>query len=198
MQAGGGELLAGIGSWPPLLVAAEGWPPNLAVAARNLRARGAFVVAADDDRAALPFRSDTFDLVVSRHPVTAWWDELARVLAPGGTYLSQQVGPDSVREVTEWFLGGQPAESRRTTALAVAGARGAGLEVVDVRSARLRTEFFDVGAVVYFLRLIIWIVPGFDVGAHGERLRAMHEHIERHGSFVAHASRFLIEARKPR
>jgi hypothetical protein len=25
----------------------------------------------------------------------------------------------------------------------------------------------------------------------------MHEHIQRHGSFVAHASRFLIEAAKP-
>jgi len=33
-------------------------------------------------------------------------------------------------------------------------------EAVDLRTARLRTEFFDVGAVVYFLRKVIWMVPG--------------------------------------
>lgn len=197
MQAGGGELLAGIARWSPLLVASEGWLPNVAVAARNLHGRGGCVVVAHDDRSALPFRGGAFDLVVSRHPVTAWWEEIARVLAPGGTYLSQQVGRGSVHEVTDWFLGPQPVSSHRSTAAAIAGAQAAGLDVVDVREARLRTEFFDVGAVVYFLRLVIWIVPGFDVDAHHHRLRAMHEHIGRHGSFVAQAARFLIEARKP-
>ncbi|MFE6820697.1 hypothetical protein [Streptomyces sp. NPDC057675] len=37
--------------------------------------------------------------MTSRHPVTVWWEEIARVLRPGGTYFSQQVGPASVFEV---------------------------------------------------------------------------------------------------
>ncbi|MFE1794439.1 hypothetical protein ACFW7J_39540, partial [Streptomyces sp. NPDC059525] len=80
---------------------------------------------------------------------------------------------------------------------AVADARKAGLEVVDLRSERLRTEFHDIGAVIYFLRKVIWMVPGFTVGHYRDRLRELHERIEREGPFVAHTARFLIEARKP-
>jgi hypothetical protein len=59
---------------------------------------------------------------------------------------------------------------------------------------RPRTAFFDVGAVVYFLRLVPWIVPGFSVTRYRGPLRALHDHIERHGAFETTASRMLIEA----
>ena len=75
--------------------------------------------------------------------------------------------------------------------------RDAGLDVVDLRTATLRTEFFDVGALVYYLRLVVWIVPDFSVDRYRDRLRRLHEQIQRDGPFVAHATRFLIEARKP-
>jgi len=58
-------------------------------------------------------------------------------------------------------------------------------------------EFFDIGAVVHFLRKVIWIVPGFTVERHHDRLRELHDQIEAEGPFVAHSSRSLIEARKP-
>lgn len=196
LQSGGGELLAELPTWPEVLVATEGWPPNVAVAAHRLRPRGAHVVATQADGPVLPFRDGVADLVSSRHPITTWWPEVARVLRPGGTFLSQQVGPHSVGELTEYFLGPQPDVSRRDPALARAGAEAAGLEVVDLRSERLRTVFYDVGAVAYFLRLVVWIVPGFSVEAYRERLAELHQHIEAHGPFVAHATRFLIEARK--
>jgi aminoglycoside phosphotransferase len=57
-------------------------------------------------------------------------------------------------------------------------------------------EFFDVGAVVYFLRKVIWTVPGFTVDAYRERLRDLHDLMEAEGPFVAHSCRTLIEARK--
>jgi hypothetical protein len=62
---------------------------------------------------------------------------------------------------------------------------------------RLRVEFFDVGAVVYFLRKVVWTVPDFSVERYRDRLRELHRHIEAEGSFVAHSSRVLVEARKP-
>lgn len=106
---------------------------------------------------------DDAGMVVSRHPVTVWWSEIARVLRPGGAYLSQQVGPASVFELVEYFLGPQPPEARRGRHPddARAAAADAGLEVVDLRFERLRIEFHDIGAVVYFLRKVIWMVPGF-------------------------------------
>ena len=70
VQTGGGELLAGLDRLPPLMVATEGWVPNLEIARRRLGPRGALVVGAHDDRPGLPFRGDLFDLVGSRQPVT--------------------------------------------------------------------------------------------------------------------------------
>jgi SAM-dependent methyltransferase len=89
----------------------------------------------------------TCDLVTSRHSVAAHWDEIARVLAPGGTYLSQQVGADSPRGL-RLLLGPQPlGRSSRRPELVQAQAEQAGLEVTGLRTAELRVEFFDVGAV---------------------------------------------------
>lgn len=198
IQTGGGEVLAGIPGHPPLTVATEGWPPNVARATRLLHPRGVAVVA-DPDEPPLPFADAAFDLVVCRHPVTVWWEEIARVLTPGGTYLAQHVGPSSVFELVEYFLGPQPEEVRdaRHPDREAAGAEAAGLEVVDLRAERLRTEFHDVGAIVYFLRKVVWMVPGFTVDGYRDRLRELHERITAQGPFVAHSARHLIEARKP-
>ncbi|WP_067962388.1 methyltransferase domain-containing protein [Nocardiopsis trehalosi] len=197
VQTGGGEVLAGAAPLPPLAAATESWPPNVAVATARLHPLGAVVVA-DPDEPPLPFADAAFDLVTSRHPVTVWWSEIARVLRPGGTYLSQQVGPASVFELVEFFLGPQDeARAHRRPEDARRAAREAGLDVVDLRSERLRVEFFDIGAVVYFLRKVIWMVPGFTVEAYRDRLRDLHDRITAEGPFVAHSARFLIEARRP-
>jgi SAM-dependent methyltransferase len=198
VQTGGGEVLAECVTLPPTMAATESWPPNLRRATELLHPRGVVVVAATDEPP-LPFAADTFDLVISRHPVSVCWPELARVLRPGGTYLSQQVGPESAFELSEFFLGRLPAESyqSRRPEAARASAEAAGLTVVDLRRERLRMEFFDVGAVVWILRRCVWWVPDFTVDRWRDRLLAMHEQINRDGAFVAHSSRFLVEAHKP-
>ncbi|HEY5835840.1 class I SAM-dependent methyltransferase [Streptomyces sp.] len=198
IQTGGGEVLAGVPTLPPLMAATESWPPNIAKATALLHPRGAVVVA-DADEPPLPFADAAFDLVTSRHPVTVWWGEIARVLRPGGTYFAQHVGPASAFELVEFFLGAQPEEVKnaRHPDRARAGAERAGLDVLDLRLESLRMEFHDIGAVVYFLRKVIWMVPGFAVGEYRDRLLDLHGLIETEGPFVAHSTRCLIEARKP-
>ncbi|MEY9848810.1 class I SAM-dependent methyltransferase [Streptacidiphilus sp. MAP5-3] len=211
LQTGGGEVLAGALAGGPVgvplgvsgerrprtMVATESWPPNAAKATRLLHPLGVAVVATPDEPP-LPFADGGFDLVTSRHPVRAWWDEIARVLAPGGHYVAQHVGPSSVFEVTEFFLGPQPESTRnsRHPDGEVAELREAGLELVDLRAERLRMEFFDVGAVVHFLRKVVWIVPGFTVDAYRDRLRELDALIRAEGPFVAHSARHLIIAQK--
>jgi hypothetical protein len=65
---------------------------------------------------------------------------------------------------------------------------------VDLRMERLRAEFFDVGAVIHFLRKVIWTVPDFTVYGYHDQLRELHERITRDGPFVAHSTRVLVEA----
>jgi SAM-dependent methyltransferase len=197
VQTGGGEVLAGAPTRPALLVATESWRPNVDVARARLQPLGARVVAVADSPA-LPFGAETFDLVVSRHPVVVLWDEIARVLRPGGTYLSQQIGVGTNRELTEFMMGPQPVNRRRSAAAARAGAEAAGLEVVQLRECALRVEFFDLAAVVYFLRKVHWTVPGFTPEGYDGALRRLHEQLEREGVFVSTARRMLVEARRAR
>ena len=79
----------------------------------------------------------------------------------------------------------------------MAAARRAGFDLVDVRTARTRIEIFDIAAVVYLLRKVIWWVPGFTVDQYRDRLRELDAVIRRDGVFVAHSSRHLLELRKP-
>ncbi|MDK1343368.1 methyltransferase domain-containing protein [Streptomyces sp. 378] len=183
---------------PRLTIATEGWPPNVAKATDLLHPRGVAVVAAAEDDP-LPFADGAFDLVVSRHPVRPHWHEIARVLQPGGTYFAQHVGPGSVFELVEYFLGPQPDDVRRARHpdRERADAEAAGLDVVGLRAERLRMEFHDIGAVVHFLRKVVWMVPGFTVEAYEPRLRELHELIQAEGPFVAHSTRHLVDARKP-
>jgi SAM-dependent methyltransferase len=196
IQTGGGEVLAGLPHPPPVLAATESWPPNLRIARENLAPVGATGIEAADD-ADLPFAAESFDLVVSRHPTEVRWGEIARVLRPGGTYLSQQVGAGSNRELTEFMMGPQPVRPGSSARWAAGQAERAGQAVGDLREEALRTVFNDIAAVVYFLRKVLWTVPGFTVEGYRDRLRLLHGKIQAEGPFVAHAQRFLIEARQP-
>jgi SAM-dependent methyltransferase len=197
-QTGGGEVYAYAASratrLPRLLVAAESWPPNVGVAARSLRPHGGVVVAAAD-APGQPFADGAFDLIVSRHPVHTWWDETARLLRPGGIFLSQQIGPGTNRELSEAMLGPLPPPDRQHPGQLAAAAAGAGFEVLEVRGERLRVEFFDIAAVAHFLRKVVWTVPGFTIERYRPQLRAVHDEIQRKGSFVSHSTRVLVEAR---
>lgn len=192
LQTGGGEVTASAPVRPPLLAATESWPPNALVAAQRLP-----LVVQAPDSGPLPFQDETFDLVISRHPVVTPWAEIARVLKPGGTYFSQQIGDGTNRGLTEFMMGPQPVNDVRSTARARAEAEAAGLEVLQLEEVALRVAFFDVGAVVHFLRKVLWTVPGFTVEGYRDRLLDMHRHIQEHGEFACTSTRFLIEARKP-
>lgn len=196
IQTGGGEVLAGLPRLPALTVATEPWLPNVDVARRNLRPRGAAVVAVASSPA-LPFRSASFDLVVSRHPVGVLWDEIARVLRPGGVFISQLIGAANQRELKEAMRGPLAWSDEGSPDWYAAAAERAGLTVVDLRTQALRTVFHDIAAVVYFLRKVLWTVPGFTVDQYREQLTRVHEQIRRDGSFVSHAQRVLIEVRRP-
>lgn len=197
IHTGGGEVLSGAAPFPPTMAAIETWPPNAALATRRLHALGVVVVATRDEPP-LPFADEAFDLVTTRHPISVWWGEILRVLRPGGTYFAQHIGPATMAELVEYFIGPQPEKWAEFHPDAVrAQAESAGLEIVDMRMERMRAEFFDVGAIVYFLRKVIWTVPDFSVQRYRERLAELHERIEADGPFVTYPTRVLVEARKP-
>lgn len=72
-----------------------------------------------------------------------------------------------------------------------------GVVVEDLRTARLRMEFFDIGAIVWILRKCVWWVPDFTVERHAATLRRLDAQLRSGLPVVAHSSRHLVVARRP-
>src|ERR1700730_11471642 len=107
LHTGGGEVLAGAGPFPPTMAAIETWPPNAALATQLLHPLGVVLVATRDEPP-LPFADAAFDLVTTRPPISVWGTEVTRVLRRGATYFAQHIGPATMVELVEYFIGPQP------------------------------------------------------------------------------------------
>ena len=194
MGTGGGEFLASLGRLPDITWATESYPPNIPIARQRLAPLGVRVVAFTDD-AALPLPDATFQLVINRHES---YDpaEIYRVLRPGGTFLTQQVGSTDCIQLNQFL--GAPGGPEGSWQLDTEARRleEAGLRVVRRAEEFLDSVFYDIGAVVFYLKVINWQIPDFSVEKYHERLLAMHALIEREGAFRAKAHRCLIEAVK--
>ena len=197
IDTGGGEVLSEAPVFPPRMAATESWPPNANRARQLLGPRGVEVVQTDQG-APLPFEDASFELVTSRHPIQPDWSQIHRVLQPGGSYFAQHVGPASAYELIEAFLGPRSrAGLARDPRVESDAARAAGLEIADLRTARCRMEFFDIGAIVWVLRKCVWWVPDFSIERYRETLLELDGRMRAGEPFVAHSTRHLIEARRP-
>jgi hypothetical protein len=176
------------------MVATEAWPSNAQRARELLDPRGVQVIETAED-ARVPFPDDSFELVTARHPVQPDWEEIQRVLLPGGSYFAQHVGPASAFELIEHFLGPLPENRKgRDPQCESTAAKEAGLIVTQLRTARCRMEFNDVGAVVWILRKCVWWVPDFSVEKYLGKLSELDERMRSGEPVVAHSTRHLIEA----
>ena len=187
LDTGSGELLAELAPLPAHSVAVESWSRNTPVARDRLAPFGVPVLTE------LPGGEDEFDVVLSRHgrlPAT----DIFRLLRPGGTLLTQQVGSDDLAGLNT-ALGAPPAYLRRWNAeMAVAALEAAGLEVTDVREERPAVAFRDVGAVVRRLRDLPWQIRDFSPERYAEALERLDSFIRLHGELTVAAHRFLVQA----
>lgn len=202
MGTGGGEhLLRFLDRLPADTVATEGWSPNVPVAERALRPHGVDVVAwpADDesDLDQMPFPDGRFDLVLNRHES---FDarEVARVLAPGGVLLTQQVAGDEMAELHE-LTGKQPDHPEVRLDLFREALVQAGLDVVDGAEHVGSYVFDDVAALVAYLQLVPWDVPDdFSVDRYADAMLALHARGPDRGQPLRLTrKRFWLRARRP-
>ena len=197
MGTGGGEFLASLDRLPAGVTATEGHPPNVEVAKRRLEPLGVAVVplpeAAD---APLPLPDNAFDLVINRHE---YYDpqEVRRILAPGGVFVTQQVGGADVADLNTALAAGPPDFGDWTLDTARRQLTEAGFDITHAQTAQCRGEFRDIGAVLIYLKLVPWQIPGYDQDAYEPRLRALHDRITEQGPLTVSHHRFLLTARRP-
>lgn len=206
MGTGGGEFLSALRAPAAFTVADEAWPPNVPIAASNLRTRGIPVVqdegapdnmdpAGDPTLGRLPYRSGAFDLVLNRHESFAA-AEVHRVLRSGGTFLTQQVDFRTYDDLYAALELEAPPEDESWLPLAVSQVEGVGLEVRDARTGEEIQSFADVGAFVWYLLSVSWSVPEFDLVRCEAALRRLHERL-RAQPLPVRQRRLLLVASKP-
>jgi len=198
MDTGGGEMFSYFAPFPPIAYATEAYAPNIPIARKRLEPVGVELVALDEDEPRrLPFEDATFDLILNRHGYY-WEPELYRLLQRGGVFLTQQVGDRNDIGIRE--LVGAPNARVNVEwvdlAEAVANLEAAGFQVVKQLEDIYPQRFYDVGAIVYQLKAIPWQIPDFSVEAYFDRLKAIHEKIQRDGYVDVLEHRFFIIAEK--
>jgi SAM-dependent methyltransferase len=197
MDTGGGEkLLALRAHWPAKVVATEGYAPNVALAQERLTLLGVTVVEADSSNdAPMPFADGEFDLILNRHGAFNA-NEVARILAPSGIFLTQQVHGLWAQSLLAHF-GASPQWPSATYEDAITRLAAAGLELLQGADWRGKVVFMDVGALVYYLKAIPWLVPGFSVERDFDRLLALQVKLEQEGELAYENMRYWVEARQP-
>ena len=196
MGTGGGERLLKLREhWPGKVAVTEDYPPNVKIATERLAPLGVRVAdtsLAGEDR--LPFAGGEFDLVLNRH---SGFDatEVARILAPGGSFLTQQIHGLWAHDLLAEFGATSPYPDD-TPEKVVPRLTAAGLTIADAREWCGSLTFTDVGAIVYYLRAVPWLVPGFSVATHLEPLLALQLRLERGESLCFAAIKFVVEALK--
>lgn len=195
LDTGGGEFLLSLGHPAQNTSATENYPPNAALCRQVLTPRGIDFRPADA-AGPLPFPDGQFDLVLNRH---GRFDpaELARVLKPGGVFVTQQVGAENDRELAELLLPGRELPFPQQT-LDRAAKRLAenGFELLQGQEAFGPIRFYDVGALVWFARVLPWEFPGFSVERCLPALYEAQRMVEANGCVEGRIHRFLLAARK--
>jgi SAM-dependent methyltransferase len=196
LGTGGGERFLKLRAyWPQKVAATEDYPPNFRLATERLSPFGVQVVdvrLTNDDP--MPFADGDFDLVLNRHSGFNS-AEVGRILAPGGSFLTQQVHGLWAYDLLAAF-DAKPQWPEATLGKYVPLLEAAGLTIVNTQEWSGRLAFTDVGAIVYYLRAVPWLVPGFSVETHSTHLLALQRRLESGNGLAFVARKYLIEAHK--
>ena len=123
--------------------------------------------------------------------------EIYRVLKTGGLFITQQVGAENDRELVE-LLCGQTDLPFPDQYLKIAIDRffQTGFMILDGRECFRPILFYDVGALVWFARIIEWEFPGFSVDSCLDRLLQAQHVLEEQGSICGEIHRFFMVCSK--
>ncbi|MGI8316288.1 class I SAM-dependent methyltransferase [Halobacillus mangrovi] len=192
MGTGGGEFLSRLRPLPDYTAATEGYEPNLPVARDCLEPLGVNVVQTKEDDI-LPFEDNRFDLIVNKHE-SFDPSEVKRVLKPGGTFLTQQVGGLDCLQINEALHAEENEYKDWNLTEAMNGLKAQDFKVITSREDYPVQRFFDIGALVYYLKAIPWQVPGFNLDDYQDALYSIYGMMKDRGYFEVRQHRFLIQA----
>ena len=199
MGTGGGEVLLTLNHPYENTYATEAYLPNFELCEKILSPLGITVARTYNDEARLdklPFENDSFDFIINRHE-SFDLSEVDRTLRRGGYFITQQVGRKNDNEFMERFNESYFSHSPSHTIKNYTDTlKKLGFEIVKTEEVHFPVKFYDVGALVFYAKIVVWVFPGFSVKTHLEKLFDCQRQIEKNGFLQGTGHRFLIAARK--
>jgi len=196
MGTGGGEILLSLNHPHKNTFATEAYVPNFELCKKVLSPLGITVAQTyDDDK--LPFENDSFDFIVNRHE-SFDLEEVGRTLRHKGYFITQQVGNKNTNEFMEMLNDRDFVFDRTNHTIKnyVAALEKQGFQIIRTNEIEYPVKVYDVGALVFQAKVIVWEYPNFSVETNFDKLLDCHRIIEDKGFLEATGHRFLIVAQK--
>ena len=195
MGTGGGEFLLSLNHTHKNTYVTEAYAPNLELCFERLTPLGITVKQILEDDI-IPYDDNMYDMVINRHE-SFNASEIFRVLKPEGIFITQQVGGENNRILSDILIEDfHPLYENHNLTANISLVENAGFRVMEAEEYFPKLRFTDVGAVVYFAKVIEWEFMGFSVERCKDRLLQLQSLIEKQGYIESREHRFILVCRK--
>jgi len=191
MGTGGGEFLLSLNHPYNNTSVTEAWEPNFKLCKEKLEPLGICVRQLVDD-ITLPFEDNSFDIVINRHES---YDarEISRVLRPNGIFITQQVGGRNNEILSKRLIKNFISlYNYLTLDYSVEYLKLNSFEIIYQNEYYPYLHFFDIGAIVFFAKIIEWEFPGFSVDSCFDELYRMQEELHTKPYIESIEHRYII------
>lgn len=195
MGTGGGEFLLSLNHPYNNTSVTEMWAPNVELCKQNLEPLGIEVKQVFND-SQLPFEDNTFDIVINRHE-SFDINEVRRILKTNGIFITQQVGGKNNEILSKQLIKDfTPLYEDNTLDNNLKKLENNLFEILYANEYFPYLRFKDIGAIVYFAKIIEWEFPNFSVENCFEELCKLNEDINDKGYVESIEHRYIIVSRK--
>ena len=193
MATGGGERFAELAPFPKQTIAIEGQTSNYLIAKKRLEPLGVKVLEMKES-GILNFQDNYFDLILNRHGGFRS-SEIARILKPGGYFITQQVAANNWEDLRKEFNAPTKWPDRLPDVVSKE-LQDCGIRIERLESWEGEIIFKDVGALVFMLKAVPWTVDNFSVEAYRPVLQRLKQRIVENGKLMFTDRKYLVIAKK--
>lgn len=195
MGTGGGEFLLSLNHPYKNTYATEGYLPNLEYCKEHLSPLG-ITVEGIDKSGHIPYDDGQFDIIINKH---SSYDisEVKRVLKKDGLFITQQIGCLNNRALSRVFIEDFELPNKNNHLKKQAELfLNDGFEILDKMVYHPSIRFYDIGALVFFCKKIVWEFPDFSVDKYYDQLLRLYDECQYKGYIESIEHRYLLICRK--